>query len=218
MAPSARRRKQGAENSRGSLHMWLCLHATGPARHYHSPAAALSSLMTPGPSGLSPSLPACRRSCKSWKQGSSGNDAAAQDRRTPGSSLTCLCPSLLQTLGLEGRCLCSPAGPESWLWQRGAGISFPAPQRGTSPGTPGISIRFSQLGVRVNQPSSWSAMPCALGKCHCGFGHTCSETPNPAGLAASMPETRPVPRPHLAPSAAPWDMWLGKMLDPSVSP
>lgn len=136
----------------------------------------------------------------------------------PGSLLGGLRPSLLQTPGLEERHLCSPAGPESWVWQRGTGTSSPAPQHSTSLGIPRISLPFSQLGVRANQPGSCSAMPGALGQCYCEFGHTHWQTPNPMGLAAPMPETPPVPRPCLAPSAAPWDKWLGKVPDPSVSP
>lgn len=83
---------------------------------------------------------------------------------------------------------------------------------------PKISLPFSQLGARANQPGSCSAMPGALGQCHCEFGHTHWQTPNPTGLAALRHETPPVPRPCLAPSAAPWDTWLGKMPVPTVSP
>ena len=170
MALSARRRKQGAEHRWGSLHVWLSLRAAGPARHCRSPRAALSSPVTPGPSGLSPSLPPHRRSWESWKLGSPGNDAAAQDWQMPGSPLGCLRPSLLQTPGLGGRHLHSPAGPESWVWQRGAGILSPAPHHSTSlPGEaqdqPLLFSAWSQ-----SQPGCCSATPGALRQCHCEFG------------------------------------------------
>lgn len=124
---------------------------------------------------------------------------------------------MLQTRGLEGRCLCSSAILESWVWQRGTGISFSVSHNSTSPGVSAISICFSQPGVRANQPGSCSVMLGAFRQCHCGFGRTHSQIPKHVGLAASMPETLLLTSQHLALSAAPWDIGLRNTLNPSVS-